>query len=77
MVLFCTTPFVQMAHTLVAAAGTPQLRIVEAPHPLGGRQEAEVRTWVADIADQVMNLLGIAGQHEGRENPVEGPDSTP
>lgn len=67
MVLFCTTPFVQMAHTLVAASGTPQLRIVEAPHPLGGRQESEVRAWVPDLVDQVLNLLGIAGLNEGSD----------
>ncbi|MQA01192.1 MAG: hypothetical protein GEV07_00155 [Streptosporangiales bacterium] len=59
MVLFCTTPFVAMAQTLVTAAGVPQLRIVEASHPLGGRQEAEVLAEVPAVTDEVMRLLGL------------------
>lgn len=59
MVLFCTTPFVAMAQTLVAAAGVPQLRVVEASHPLGGRQEPEVLDEVPAVADEVARLLGL------------------
>lgn len=61
MVLFCTTPFMTMAQTLVAAAGTPQLRIVEVTHPLGGRQEPAVLAEVPTVVDDVMGLLGLAG----------------
>lgn len=48
-----------MARTLVTAAGAPNLRIVEAAHPLGGLQEKDVLAQVTGIAERVMHLLDI------------------
>ncbi len=56
--LFCTTPFVQMARTLVTTLGAPNLRIIEVAHPLGGLQEADVRARAEAATGAVLDMLG-------------------
>ena len=56
--LFCTTPFVQMARTLVTTVGAPNLRIIEVAHPLGGLQEADVRARAEAATGAVLDMLG-------------------
>lgn len=57
MVLFCTTPFMQMARTLVTTLGAPNLRIIEVAHPLGGLQEADVRARAKAVTGGVLDML--------------------
>ncbi|MQA86151.1 MAG: hypothetical protein GEV03_16340 [Streptosporangiales bacterium] len=56
VILFCTTPFVQMARTVTSALGAPGLRIVEIAHPLGGLREADLQQR-ADAAIQAVREL--------------------
>lgn len=64
MVLFCTTPFTQMARALLTTLGTPNLRIVEIAHPLGGLQQEAVRSRAVDVTDTVLELLHWHGKGE-------------
>ncbi len=56
-VLFCTTPFVAMATTILKSLGDPGVRIVEVQHPLGGIEAAEVKARADAIYTQVDRLV--------------------
>ena len=57
VVLFATTPFLQLAHQLVRGEGLEGARIVEVAHPIGGLLPEDVDERAADIADTVTKIL--------------------
>jgi hypothetical protein len=56
-VLFCTTPFVEMARAILRSLGDPGVRIVEVQHPLGDLRPDDVRSRAEAVLPQVDALM--------------------
>jgi hypothetical protein len=56
-VVFTTTKFERLTRTIAASYGVPDLRIVVAPHPLGGTDPATITQWADDLVDEVLAQL--------------------
>jgi len=58
--LFCTTPFLEMARAIVKSLGNPGVRIVEVQHPLGDLGADEVKARADAVYGQVDRFVDNA-----------------
>ena len=73
-VLFCTTPFVEMARAILKSLGDPGVRIVEVQHPLGDLKPQDVRGRAEAVLPQVDDLIDVGedDDHRGGQDPNSG-----
>src|SRR5215510_4213535 len=55
-VVVTTTKFEPIARTMASSFGLPDTRILVLPHPLGGTDEATLRTWADAATDRLIGL---------------------
>lgn len=58
--LFCTTPFLEMARAIIKSLGNPGVRIVEVQHPLGDLEADEVKARADAVYGQVDRFVDNA-----------------
>jgi hypothetical protein len=55
--VFTTTKFERLTRTLAASYNLPDLRIVVAPHPLGGTEATTIVQWAEGLVDDVLEQI--------------------